>query len=119
MRTYGLPIVSAFVLLLLIVTAMVPYSYGKLIHSTLFPTADIQYQEAKPDVSDMEIKNVEAPLLFQNDKTVGILSTKDGITSVVYIPTERVMRLHLYGTEDALKVVLENEAPPAAPPPPL
>ncbi|MGA2219220.1 MAG: hypothetical protein ABSG51_14090 [Terracidiphilus sp.] len=116
-KTHGTALVAVFVLLLLIVTIMIPYVYGKLIHSTDLPSATVEYKPASPTTNGDVSKHLEGPLLFQNDQTVAILWAKDGKTAVIYIPASEVLGLRLHGTVDALTFVLGRQALPKPLPP--
>lgn len=116
-KAHGAAIVAVFVLLLLVVTIMLPYTYGKLIHSTDFPSATLEYKDNKPDAKDDGTKHLEGPLLFQTDQTIAILWVKEGKAAVVYIPTSAVFLMRLHGTVDALTYVLGRQALPKPLPP--
>jgi hypothetical protein len=116
-KVHGAAIVAVFVLLLLVVTTMVPYTYGKLIHSTDFPSATVEYKGNSPDPKDNGIKHLEGPLLFQSPQTIAILWAKEGKTAVVYIPTSAVLMMRLHGSVDALTFVLGRQALPKPLPP--
>jgi len=116
-KVHGAAIVAVFVLVLLIVTVMLPYNYGKLIHSTDFPSATVEYKGNSEDPKDNGIKHLEGPLLFQNDQTIAILWAKEGKTAVVYIPASAVLMMRLHGTVDALTFVLGRQALPKPLPP--
>jgi hypothetical protein len=116
-KTHGALVIAVFVLLLLIVTIMIPYTYGKLIHSTDLPSATVEYKDTSPNPKSEEDKHIEGPLLFQNDQTVAILWAKDGKTAVDYIPASAVLGLRLHGTVDALTYVLGRQALPKPLPP--
>jgi hypothetical protein len=113
----GASIVTVFLLLLLVVTLLVPYSFGKLIHSTDFPSATVEYKGNAEDSKDNGIKHLEGPLLFQNDQTIAILWAKEGKTAVVYIPASAVLMMRLHGSVDALTYVLGRQALPKPLPP--
>jgi hypothetical protein len=116
-KTHGAALVAVFVLLLLTVTTMIPYVYGKLIHSTDLPYATVDYKLPSPTTNGDATKHLEGPLLFQNDQTVAILWVKDGKWAVVYIPTSEVLVLRLHGTVDALTLVLGRQPLPKPLPP--
>lgn len=116
-KVHGTAIVTVFVMLLLVVTIMIPYTYGKLIHSTDFPSASMEYKDSSPDAKDNGIKHLEGPLLFQSDQTIAILWAKEGKTAVVYIPTSSVLLMRLHGSVDALTYVLGRQALPKPLPP--
>jgi hypothetical protein len=116
-KTHGTALVTVFVMLLLIVTIMIPYTYGKLIHSTDLPSATVEFKDTSPEPKSGENKHLEGPLLFQNDQTVAILWAKEGKTAVIYIPTSEVLGLRLHGTVDALTFVLGRQALPKPLPP--
>ncbi|MGA9668968.1 MAG: hypothetical protein WBQ94_07155 [Terracidiphilus sp.] len=116
-KTHGAVVVAVFVLLLLMVTIMIPYTYGKLIHSTDLPSATVEYKDTSPKPKSDENRHLEGPLLFQNDQTVAILWAKDGKTAVDYIPASQVLGLRLHGTVDALTFVLGRQALPKPLPP--
>jgi hypothetical protein len=116
-KVHGAAIVAVFVLLLLVVTIMIPYTYGKLIHSTDFPSATVEYKDSSPDPKDGGVRHLEGPLLFQNSQTIAILWAKEGKTAVVYIPTSDMFLMRLHGTVDALTFVLGRQALPKPLPP--
>ncbi|MGA3045972.1 MAG: hypothetical protein ABSD67_05080 [Terracidiphilus sp.] len=116
-KTHGAVVVAVFVLLLLMVTVMIPYTYGKLIHSTDLPSATVEYKDTSPNPKSDQNKHIEGPLLFQNDQTVAILWAKDGKTAVDYIPSPQVLGLRLHGTVDALTYVLGRQTLPKPLPP--
>jgi len=116
-KAHGTAIVGVFVLLLLVVTIMLPYSYGKLIHSTDFPSATVEYKDSSPDGKDNGLKHLEGPLLFQDSQTVAILWAKEGKIAVVYIPASDVLLMRLHGSVDALTYVLGRQALPKPLPP--
>lgn len=116
-KAHGTVVVAVFVLLLLMVTIMIPYTYGKLIHSTDLPSATVEYKDTSPTPKSDGNKHLEGPLLFQNDQTVAILWAKDGKTAVDYIPSSQVLGLRLHGTVDALTYVLGRQALPKPLPP--
>jgi hypothetical protein len=138
-KTHGAAVVAVFVLLLLLVTLMIPYTYGKLIHSTDFPSATVAFKDASPSLeadtspnlepdaspspkaNDKKLlggkKHLEGPLLFQTDQTIAILWAKDGKTAVVYIPSDQISGMRLHGTVDALTYVLGRQALPKPLPP--
>jgi hypothetical protein len=116
-KVHGAAIVAVFVLVLLIVTVMLPYNYGKLIHSTDFPSATVEYKGNSEDPKDNGIKHLEGPLLFQNDQAIAVLWAKEGKTAVVYIPASAVLMMRLHGSVDALTFVLGRQALPKPLPP--
>ncbi len=116
-KVLGAAIVAVFVLLLLVVTIMVPYTYGKLIHSTDFPSATVEYKDSSVDPIDNGIKHLEGPLLFEDSQTIAILWAKEGKTAVVYIPASAVLLMRLHGSVDALTFVLGRQALPKPLPP--
>jgi len=116
-KVHGAAIVAVFVLLLLVVTIMLPYTYGKLIHSTDFPSATVEYKSATEDPKDNDVRHLEGPLLFQSDQTIAILWAKEGKTAVVYIPASAVLLMRLHGSVDALTYVLGRQALPKPLPP--
>ena len=116
-KVHGAAIVAVFVLLLIVVTIMLPYTYGKLIHSTDFPSATVEYKDSSPDPKSNGVKHLEGPLLFQDSQTIAILWAKEGKTAVVYIPASDVFLMRLHGTVDALTFVLGRQALPKPLPP--
>jgi hypothetical protein len=112
---------------------MIPYTYGKLIHSTDFPSATVEFKDVSPDPKPVvspnpkvattpsqtvdENRHFEGPLIFQTDQTVAILWAKDGKAAVVYIPSDQISRMRLHGTVDGLTYVLGRQALPKPLPP--
>jgi hypothetical protein len=108
-KGYGRSVALIFLMALVAVTIMLPYSYGKLIHSTRYPMALVQYTEADPGVATTTIASFRGPLIFQSDTMVQILAFKDDKPTILYIPADRLMYLHLYASQDALTYILQQQ----------
>jgi hypothetical protein len=98
--------------LLVVVSVLIPYMYGKLISSTEFPVVDISYKEPAPNSnSDADkVWSDEVPLIATTDKDVSVLSIQHGIAKVIHIPRDRLLYLHVYGKKDVLEELLEQRA---------
>jgi len=108
-KGYGRSVVFLFLVALVAVTIMLPYCYGKLIHSTSYPMALIQYTEADPLAATTTIASFQGPLISQSDTMVQVLSFKNGLPTILYIPADRLMYLHVYASEDALTYILKQQ----------
>jgi hypothetical protein len=116
------------VLLLLAVTCLVPYVYGKLIDSSTLPKADIGYTESaarSEKGKELKIEAVaasasEVPVLSDTEKMVTILSIhpQEGkLSKVIEIPRDHLLYLHYWGTIDPLPKLVRSAVPPSAGPP--
>ena len=99
--------------LLIIVTCLVPYEYGKLIDSTTLPDAAVAYREFDPAINKDTTQYLEGGLLAHTDKTITILWTgQEGLSKVVELPLDHVIYLHYWKTTDPVGALVHSPAPP-------
>ena len=101
---------TAVVLLSGAATVMLPYVYGKTFDATLFPVADVSFEQ--PPVIDSvqaQIVNGQYPLLSRNDKKVDFLwiAQSQGATRIVEVPVERIHSLQIISNFDAMQLIAD------------
>ena len=107
---------TSVILLSAVATVLLPYAYGKLVDSALFPNAHVTYSEPSTDPSSDKpsVKNGEFPVLSQDDKSVSLLWIQGGggHTKIVQVPREKILILNFEADVDALAKISECIASP-------
>jgi hypothetical protein len=89
-----------------IATLLLPYVYGKLIDSTLFPDCHITYTAPSTDAPDGKGQMVsgEFPVMSRTDKAVSLLWVQrtSGATQIIEVPVDKIVKLEYAADVDAL-----------------
>lgn len=91
---------------LVIAALLLPYAYGKVIDSTLFPDSYVTYVQPSTDSVDGKatLKNGEYPVIGQTDASIFLLWIQGGggHTQIVEVPRDKIVELDLQATVDVL-----------------
>ncbi|HWG22250.1 MAG TPA: hypothetical protein VG225_17125 [Terracidiphilus sp.] len=92
-----------------VTTVLLPYVYGKVVDSALFPNCHIVYLEPSTDKpnGDATIKKGEYPVVSRNDKSVSLLWVQKhrGFTRIIEVPRDKILSLTFVADVDALAKV--------------
>jgi hypothetical protein len=98
-------------MLLVLATGFVPYMYGKLIQSTVFPEAEVSFREAAPNSTQEKVTSDDFAVVSKGDKSLSLVAAKPGVFRIVEVPLERVLYIHVYGTIDPFAIRLKTLVP--------
>jgi hypothetical protein len=91
---------------LLIAALLLPYTYGKVIDSTLFPDSYITYLQPSTDSIDgkAELVSGEYPIVSKTDTSIFLLWIQGGggHTEVIEVPIQKIVQLDLQADVDVL-----------------
>jgi hypothetical protein len=94
-----------------VATLLLPYVYGKLIDSTLFPDAFVTYTErSTSDAGGKDVlKSGEFPLISQSDTSLSLLWIQGGggHTKIIEVPRANIVKLDLEADVDALAKIAQ------------
>lgn len=91
-------------LLLPLATLLVPYMYGKLVDSTVFFTADVQFEKGMPDPIPATKFVVQ-----RSDKEVSLLYfVGGGLPHVDFYPRDKIYHFGVYQQQDVLQNWIES-----------
>ncbi len=94
---------------LAIAAVLLPFSYGKVIDSTLFPDSSITYIQPSTDTVDGKatLRSGEFPLLGQTDASIFLLwiQSGEGQTQIIEVPKEKIVALSLHANVDVLEKI--------------
>lgn len=89
-----------------IATLLLPYVYGKLVDSTLFPNAYVTYEQPPTDgvAGKPTLVSGEYPVIGHSDSSISLLwvQAHGGRTQIIEVPTSKVISLEYVADVDVL-----------------
>lgn len=101
-----------------VATVLLPYVYGKLFDSTLFPNAYVTYETPSTDTADGKptLQSGQFPVISQTDASLSLLWIQSGVghTQIIQVPREKVRSLVYVADVDALSKIAKCTIQPEA-----